>query len=392
MWTEPRAKDVAAAVLVVLLTIWMSLQASKTVDPMQSDTTADWITVKAAQSNLSLFRDIHDLGAALGVDYQSPGVADFEGRPIVNPRTPAALLLLAPLTVAEPESVHWIVMILNVACFLAMSLWITPRLCGVSVREIVVPLAALTSTFSFHEMLHWGGVSGLVALLSAASWLVSGSASGGTWVGIATAFKLYPGLTLIPLLARPSSAPAGWVAVSVFLVLNLVGAMVMGISLLDSAELIFNGGSTWLVSSGNQSLPGLLVKAGLPVRVVPVIVVGGIFWVWIVSRQRSFDQAMALSVALAVVISPLSWGAYDLLVMPVVLMLWTLRNRWAPFGLMSLGWIIGNAGVGITAAYSLLDRFFWVLLLTRIAIVLTIALSPARVWSRERSFAGQAAT
>jgi hypothetical protein len=392
IWTEPRAMDVAASVFVVLLTVWMSFQASKTVDPMQSDTTADWITAKAAQSNLSLSRDIRDLGAALGVDYQSPGAGD-QGGTIVNPRSPAAVLILMPLTLAEPESVHWIVMILNVASFLAMSLWITPLLCGVSVRKFVVPLAAMTSTFSFHEMLHWGGVSGMVALLTVASWhLSSSAASGGTWVGIATAFKLYPGLTLVPLVARPSRASAGWVAASVFLGLNLVGAMVTGISLLDSVELLFQAGSTWLASAGNQSLPGLLMRGGFPVLVVPAIVLAGIAWVWIVSRHRPFDQAMALSVALAVVISPLSWGNYDILVMPVVLMLWTLRNRWAPFGYVSLGWIIGNAGIGIVAAFGQLDQFFWVLLVTRIAIVLTITLSPARVWSRERFFAGPAAT
>lgn len=327
--SQLRKRDLAAAIVLIVLALWMAFRIVGATEPTETDATADWITVKAAFMKLDLFRDIHDLADATGATYLSPGSDLFAGEAIVNPRTPASILLMSPMVLLAWEDVYFVVVGISVAAFLVLIIYALPRLCRVGVSDLVIPIFGVILGLAYVENIHWGTVSIPIALLVTLTWnRVRRARSTGVALAIASALKLYPGVMTIPMLVHRATRRSGVVAAVTFGLLNVGGAAITGVSLGASARMIQTGGSTWLTSPGNLSLPAVLTRWGLPSGATYVVVAAGALAILAVSLRRPINQAIAFSLALAVVISPLSWISYDALVLPVLMMLWCMRVDW----------------------------------------------------------------
>ena len=384
-----RKRDLLAAFALSALAIWMAFRIVGVTDPSETDATADWITVKAAFMKLDLFRDIHDLAEATGAVYESPGSELFADEAIVNPRTPASILLMSPMVLVEWEDVYFVVVGVSVAAFLVLITYALPRLCRVGVSDLFIPIFGVIVGLAYVENLHWGTVSIPIALLVTLTWnRVRSGRSTGVVLAVASALKLYPGVMAIPLLLDRVTRRSGVVAALTFGLLNVGGAAITGVSLGTSARMIQTGGSTWLTSVGNLSLPGVLSRFGLPSWVTYIVVAAGVLGLVAVSRSRPINQAIAFSLALAVVISPLSWISYDVLVLPVLMMLWCMRVHWKWGRQVVLLWILVNVAAVANSLLFAFENVTLLILAARIGLVAAVLAVPVSLWKESESAPG----
>ncbi len=384
-----RKRDLLAAAALSALALWMAFRIVGVTEPFETDATADWITVKAAFMKLDLFRDIHDLAEATGASYVSSGIEVFDDEAIVNPRTPGSSLLMSPMVFLDWEDAYFVVVGISVAAFLVLITYALPRLCCVGVSDLFVPILGVIVGMAYVQNLYWGTVSIPIALLVTLTWTrVRTARPTGVLLGVASAVKLYPGAMAIPLLFNRVTRRSGVVAGVTFGVLNIGGAVVTGVSLGVSARMIQTGGSTWLTHPGNVSLPGVLGRSGLPLWVSYVVVAAGVLALVAVSLSRPINQSIAFSLALAVVISPLSWVHYDVLVLPVLMMLWCMRVDWKWGGQVVLIWILINVAAG---ARNLLFDFEYIdplIVAARLGLVAAVLAAPAALWEESDSALG----
>jgi hypothetical protein len=193
------------------------------------------------------------------------------------------------------------------------------------------------------------------------------------------ALKVYPGIVLIPALVNRATRTSAYWATGVFVGLNLTGWWLVGLSPLEAIRLISIGGATWVYFPGNVSLVGLLARAGVGTLGCLLLIAIGLGLVAWFAVRRPFDQAMALSLAAAVLLSPLSWLHYDVLVFPVVLVMWAaLEHSLARTA--ALGWITVNVAYLAAAAFVPVGAFIWTIVVARVALVAVIATLPAQAW------------
>lgn len=152
--------------------------------------------------------------------------------------------------------------------------------------------------------------------------------------------------------------------------------------------MIQTGGSTWLKSPDNLSLPGVLSRSGLPSWVTFVVVAAGVLAVIAFSLRWPINQAIALSLALAVVISPLSWISYDVLVLPVLMMLWCMRGDWKWGGPVVLVWILINVAVAARNIFLDFEQFDLLILAARFGLVAAVLAAPVALWKDSDSVPG----
>jgi hypothetical protein len=378
---QVRKRDLLAVVALSVLAFWMASRIVGVTEPVETDATADWITVKAAFMKLDLFRDIHDLAEATGASYVSSGIEVFGDEDIVNPRTPGSLLLMSPVVVLEWDDAYFAVVGISMAAFLVLITYGLPRLCRVGVSELFVPILGVVVGLAYVQNFRWGTVSIPIALLVTLTWnRVRRRRSTGVALGVASALKLYPGAMAIPLVINRVTRRSGVVAAVTFVLLNIGGAAITGVSVAVSARMIQTGGSTWLAHPGNVSLPGVLSRTGLPLWVSYAVVASGVSALVAVSLKRPINQSIAFSLALAVVISPLSWPHYDVLVLPVLMILWCMRVDWKWAGPVVLTWILINAAAQARNFLFDFEYFNLLILVARLGLVAAVLAAPVTLW------------
>jgi hypothetical protein len=270
---------------------------------------------------------------------------------------------------------------ISVAAFLVLITYALPRLCRVGVSDLFVPILGVMVGFTQVQNLHFGTVSIPIALLVTLTWnRVRTGRPTGVLLGVASALKLYPAAMTIPLLSNRVTRRSGVVAAATFGLLNLGGAAITGVSLAVSARMIRTGGTTWLTSSGNLSLAGVLSRRGLPLWVTYVVVAAGVVAIVVVSLRRPINQSIALSLALAVVISPLSWVSYDILVLPVLMMLWCMRADWNWGGPVVLIWILINAAAEARILFLDFEYINMLIVAARLGLVAAVLAAPVTLW------------
>lgn len=389
--SEFRKRDLLAALALSALAIWMAFRIVGVTDPSETDATADWITVRAAFMKLDLFQDIHDLAEATGASYVSSGTVIFGDEAIVNPRTPGSILLMSPMAFLDWDDAYMVVVGLSAVAFLLLINYALPRLCRVGLSDLFVPILGVVVGLAYVQNFRWGTVSIPITLLVTLAWSrVRMGRSTGVALGVASTLKLYPGAMAIPLLVNRVTRRSGVVAAVTFGLLNIGGVAITGVSLGVSARMIQTGGSTWLTHPGNLSLPAVLSRSGLPGWVTYVVVVAGALAVVGVSLSRPINQSIALSLALAVVVSPLSWVHYDVLVIPVLMILWCMRADWKWAGPVVLIWILINVAAQARNLLFDFEQFNLLIMAARIGLVAAVLAAPITVWEESDSLPGRA--
>jgi hypothetical protein len=169
-------------------------------------------------------------------------------------------------------------------------------------------------------------------------------ASAGAWIGLAAALKAFPALLILYLAARRrwhAVIVAGTVAAIVTLLPTLpggAGALWDWVGIAAAAD-----DSAWLVKSGNQSLPALLGRLqGTADEVTTIALVIVVIAVGLTLVRVPGDAGLEVGMVmlLAVLISPIAWWHYYLLLLPLWVVMfrmirWTRPVAW-PIGLAAL--------------------------------------------------------
>jgi alpha-1,2-mannosyltransferase len=331
-WTDSlrstwlRAEPVAVWVVYAEWAFWIGLVLTQAIGPIYADSTADWLVASAALDGTNPYADLRELSRRYDVPFIAPGWKDVGGAPWIHPRTPGALLLLVPVTVSTPETLHTIVAAVSLMLLAVLGATCLPRLMKVRWPLGVLLAALLIISGPVIRSMQFGAWSVLLALLIGWLWLTAREKDGwlaGIPLGIAIGMRLFPALLLIPLvLYRRWKVSAS--AVGVALVLNLLGMFVFGLS----PRAVLNGmtlaGDTWIQLEANGSIikplfqslgvPSLLIVAGLGIVIAA-------YSRRLQLKGADFDYAMALAVITMLLISPLSWEHYDIILFLVLALL-----------------------------------------------------------------------
>jgi alpha-1,2-mannosyltransferase len=225
----------------------------------------------------------------------------------------------------------------------------------------------------------------------------------GMLVGLATAFKLVPGI-FIPYLALTRRGKAAGVAIATFVVLS-IGGFVFAFS--DSwkfwTDKMFAPTSPKFFT--NQSLQGMLMRVGGPWRLfwvaaVAVVLVFGLWRAAAASIGGDELRGIAITGMIGVLVSPISWIHHLVWIIPalgVILGKGTDRKRVIATFLLAAAFVarlpyVGNDelhGTGLLAAV-LEDAYGLVCL--GVFVYLTDAIPLARAWVTQRVEARSRAT
>ena len=210
----------------------------------------------------------------------------------------------------------------------------------------------------------------LLALSGAGAYALTRSRpiAGGVWFGVAAALKVFPGVVLVYLLARREwrAAVAGVATAGVLTLLPAVRYGGAAFHLVGDWLAIHRGGD-WPTRLQNQSIYAAVHRAwpdhaGALVAFVSAVLVLLVSAVAMQrSRQRVGADELAMALAAGVLLSPIAWDHYWVLMFPAVLAVAAVRSRaaWVTCAVAaalisgSSPVLIGTHGFNVARGYSL---------------------------------------
>jgi hypothetical protein len=309
--------QVLLAAILILVCIRAGVVMTDSVDPALTDATADWLAASAAADGLDPWEDLSELAELYGVDFAPTGGAELGSVQRIHPRTPAALLLLQPLTLASPDHAHAAMVVVTGAALVVTALVVGQRNAWVPGSQVLIASVLLTGSTAFLSTLEFGTHSAVLLLLIALVWLRPSGISNnlaGLALGLAVALRLFPALLFIPLW-KAGERRTCLIGAGVGVGLNVFGALVFGLNPLGAVQAMSSAATTWMSFSGNGSLAMPLMRLGVaPLQVAAGLAILSIGVALLVS-QRVVARHVVLSVVLVVALlcSPLAWEHYDLL-------------------------------------------------------------------------------
>lgn len=323
-----RVEPVAVWVIYAVGALWIAFLFIAGGAAMYADSTADWLVAAAAADGISPYTDMRDLSVRYDVAFVAPGAIEVGTEAWVHPRTPAALLLLQPLLVFGPEGLYGFVVVASIGI-----LGFVARRHLARLMNRRWPLALLLATVllisgPMLRSLQFGAWSMLMAALLGAVWVSARRGSdhvAGVLLGVLIAVRLFPGLLMVPMLAarRWRIAVIGFATSLLF---NVLGMRILSIPAGDFVEGIASAGDIWISLEANASLIRPLLQF---VNAHSLLVVAGLSAVCVAYISRlarkgfGLDQMMAITVVAMLLVSPLSWEHYDVMLFLVVA--WMLR-------------------------------------------------------------------
>lgn len=289
-------------------------------DPLAADVKYDWlVTREAMRAGGDAYGDLLAMANAEGVSVQinaPPGTDAVTG----HPRTPGALLIQAPIALLPYELLFALgagATTLAVGLIAAFTP-IRSRSRGVGYLALVLALAPTFIAIRF------AGQAGLVAVLALLGWLLatrSDSRLAGVMIGVAGVLKVFPMFLLIPLLLAGRKSSARWL-VGTFAGLNLAGLLLPGVSFANALEAITDATGTWLTLGSNASVVRHLADLGVSVPAAQVITLASALgFVWLLRRRVSSWTSPFVWIALGLLVTPLSWISYGIVLYPAVIMM-----------------------------------------------------------------------
>ncbi len=328
-----------------------------------TDSQGDWLAVRATLDGLSPYTDIRELATRYGVDFEF-GYAGEDPDYAPAARTPGALFLLLPISLVEydrvPVVMFWfnLVVITGVAIFVAATAWRTsPAIAALAPLLIILGRPAI-------QTFYWGSHSTLLAVATAL--LVFHllherlSRAAGVGLGLATGLKLFPGILLVTLMAARRYRLVVWAAVTLVLA-NLAGVLILGISPRDALEALTSVASNAIPLEQNASLIGLFARLGVQETWFTLLLISlGTLAAWSVGRlasdsSRDLVMATAVCAAIGLLLSPLSWSHYGVLLYPFLAGCLAVSSRRA------VRYVAGSCALllFLVAQPGLIDTFSW---------------------------------
>jgi hypothetical protein len=351
----PSARRWIWAALAVLVTLTqgpafvhsMRPAAGESVDFFQ-----EWASARNFLDGAPIYTDL-EVSAARYLGRRSP---PGEGVMVSkNAHPPASVLLAIPYGLLDYPRATLVWNLFSLAAFGA-SLWLTGRALGVEAQPwaILPALTLLLLCNPLRQQVNQGQFNPVLLLLITGAWTAERSGRSvlaGTLLGAATAFKLFPGFFFLYFLLRRrwtvvASGLAALAAMSAVTLL-ILGPQTYGSYLRE----VFPAMSTYRNWWSNASLAGFWVKwfnsgavstvtdPGLPpylppVAARPALALSGfvlsaaavlLLWARAILRARSRSQrdlAFGVTLTTMLLLSPVSWDHYFLLLLLPIAQLW----------------------------------------------------------------------
>jgi hypothetical protein len=239
---------------------------------------------------------------------------------------PALVPILVPLATLPYAAAWWSLALFSVAAgWLAM--YLTARELGLRRWTAFLGGGFLIVTLPYLLLTILNHVESLVLLLGTVGWIALRRGrlrAGGVLWGLCAAFKLFPALWILPLFQQPLRR-AAWSALGAGAIAMLVGSVVVGAEEVEAfVTTVLPQADTWRHSPGNFSLMAATAKAGVPFLGWALALATGVITVTLLIRKRSgADHIWPATSAAALLISPLSWSYYFVLLGPCLLILAT---------------------------------------------------------------------
>jgi alpha-1,2-mannosyltransferase len=339
-----RVEPIAVWVIYAEWAFWIGLVLTQAISSFNADSSADWLVASAALDGHGPYVDLRDLSRIYDVPFLTPGWMDVGDAPWIHPRTPGALLVLIPTTLAAPETIHTVVAAVSLVLLAILGATCLPKLMNVRWPLGLLLAAALIVSGPVIRSMQFGSWSVALALILGWVWLMArehDGCGGGLLLGLAIGMRLFPALLLIPMLLY-RRWKISITAVAVAVGLNLLGMVVLGISPREVVDGMVLAGDTWIQLQGNASIikpifelldaPSLLIVAALSA------VVAAHSWL-LQTKGASFDHVMALAMIAMLLLSPLSWEHYDAALFAVVA-LFLASGRKRILRLAALAWLL----------------------------------------------------
>jgi hypothetical protein len=281
-----------------------------------------------------------------------------------NAHPPASVLLALPLARLDYSDAFLVWSLASLAAG-ALSGWLVVRQLRLpfTLLTLIQALTLLLVCNPFRQQMHQGQLNLILLLLVTGTWAAERSgrpAVAGLLLGLATAFKLFPGLLFVYYLLRWRWDVIGW-GVAGFVLINVVAVGELGVGafesyLRDSVPAVGVFADWW----PNISLPGFWLKLfdGRTGRVVPLwhnptLARFGIVLSWVVvlgllaratlrgRTQRDHDATFGLTLVAMLLLSPVTWDHYAVLLLVPVVVFWQRVPKHTLARVLLVGGVVG---------------------------------------------------
>jgi hypothetical protein len=304
-------------------------------------------------------------------NYYFAGLRLWHGQPVYTDVADDVLKLLGypigykvypadpPFTVAVlsfysflPYQWAWGINILFSLILLVAVTGISCRLCRYSLPASIIFISAALVSHPFLYLIsrnHYEVILGLLGLLGWNAFRNGRSWSGGFYWGLAAGLKLFPAFWFFAL-----PAYLGWKAflraLFFFLLFSALGFFLLGIdNSLDYVFRIIPKSRLWYGTAGNYSFISFFYALKIPwpgwFLAVSAFIIGTYTSIF---KKSSFTHAWVNLVVLSLLISPLSWLNYLVILLPIMIMLKTGIDKlpeFIIFGLLVLSLFFSPADI-----------------------------------------------
>lgn len=246
----------------------------------------------------------------------------WSGYPTNVADPPFLVAVLSPLSTLPYRTAWWIFVLVGIAVLVAAPVAIGLAL-GFSTGRIITHAFVFLACIHARYLVAFNHMEWILLALLTAGWLGLREDRCPAWAslwGVAAAMKLFPALLILACALAKRWREFAW-AVSAFLACSLSGAFAVGIG--DTEDFLFRvipGARRWLGHPDNVSLLSIasrtLPPPGAALTVAAAAVAAGAL-LWRV--RRSFDRLFGLSVVFSLMLSPLCWMGYLVLVLPSIM-------------------------------------------------------------------------
>jgi len=336
------------------------------------DLTQDWLSGRCYFDGQSIYTWHRESG----VKYFGPEAAQWAVK--INAHPPVSVLLLLPLAKLPHEQA---LLVWNVASLgmLGLAVWVVLGRYGLNCEawHQVAAYCLLVTSIGLLQQVKQSQLNPLLALLIALTWVADRrgqQGAAGLWAGLAAGIKLFPGFLLLYFVAARRWKALAWAAATIA-ALNLAAVAVFGPAdtvkyFREVVPAVHEWRSAWI----NSSLAGFWSKlfdvtdgrtreflhapwlAKTLTYLTSAAVSGAVAWqTWRARSLPERDLAFAATVVGMLLVSPVTWDHYMLLLVTPIAVLWYYdEGSWARRAALWCG--VGL--VGYTPAYQLSKMFF----------------------------------
>lgn len=283
-----------------------------------ADSTADWLVASAFVEGLDPYAHLHELSAHYEVAYLD---SDADERVSNAPRTPGALVLLAPLVLlGGPEQARAAMLAIGVGAVAATFLLIGKAVPVSTVALVIGVAAAMVSgpaRWSFLFVTQSPIVMFLVAVVVLTA-MQGDRYTTGLALAVAGTLKVFPLLLVICLIVMRRWRAVTATAVGLG-VLNSIPLLMPNVSLVPMVSAMTDTAGAWIDLT--IGIPGLLSQWStspnfLTVTLIAVVAIG-IASVPVVRREVTVQLGALGLLSASLLVLPISWPHYILTLIPV---------------------------------------------------------------------------